>query len=142
MLLQLAKNLGSNLQPICLLLLRLQMGVLFANAGWNKFQGLERTIGFFQSLHLPAPSILVPVVAAVEFVGGLLLLAGLLNRLASFALIVIMVVAALTAHMSEFTDFVSSLTQDNVVYISMLFALFCFGAGKASVDAVLFGEKS
>ena len=49
----------------------------------------------FQSLGIPAPDFMVPFVAAVELLGGLMLISGLFSRLASVALICVMVVAAL-----------------------------------------------
>ena len=142
MLVNLAKNLGTNFQFIALLLIRFQMGVLFTQAGWGKFQNLQRTVGFFQSLGIPAPAFMAPFVAAVELLGGLMLISGLFSRLASVALICVMVVAALTAHMGEFTDFVAIVTQKNIIYIVMLFAIFCFGPGRASIDSLVFGEKA
>ena len=142
MLVNLAKNLGTNFQFIALLLIRFQMGVLFTQAGWGKFQNIQRSVGFFQSLGIPAPDFMVPFVAAVELLGGLMLISGLFSRLASVALICVMVVAALTAHMGEFTDFVAIVTQKNIIYIVMLFAIFCFGPGRASIDSLVFGEKA
>ena len=71
-----------------------------------------------------------------------MLISGLFSRLASVALICVMVVAALTAHMGEFTDFVAIVTQKNIIYIVMLFAIFCFGPGRASIDSLVFGEKA
>ena len=142
MLVNLVRNFGTNLQFVALFLIRFQLGVLFSQAGWGKFQNIDRTLGFFQSIGIPAADILVPVVATVELLGGILLILGLLSRLSSFALICVMVVAALTAHLAEFTDFAAIVTQKNVVYIVMLFTIFCFGSGKASLDSLIFGEKA
>ena len=112
MLVNLVRNFGTNLQFVALFLIRFQLGVLFSQAGWGKFQNIDRTLGFFfQSIGIPAADILVPVVATVELLGGILLILGLLSRLSSFALICVMVVAALTAHLAEFTDFAAIVTQ-------------------------------
>ena len=85
---------------------------------------------------------MAPFVGLVEFVGGLLLLAGLMSRLSSTVLMVVMVVAILTAHMSELIGFYEVVTHKNLFYFSALMVLLCFGAGKVSVDSVVLGEKA
>ncbi len=142
MLVNVVRNFGTNLQFVALFLIRFQLGVLFSQAGWGKFQSMDRTVGFFQSIGIPSPEVLVPVVAAVELLGGIFLILGLLSRMTSVALICVMAVAALSAHLGEFTDFVATVTQKNVMYMVMLFAIFCFGSGKASLDSLIFGEKA
>ena len=94
MLVNLVRNFGTNLQFVALFLIRFQLGVLFSQAGWGKFQNIDRTLGFFQSIGIPSAEIFVPVVATVELLGGILLILGLLSRLTSVALICVMVVAA------------------------------------------------
>ena len=70
---QMIQNLGNNLQSIMLVALRLNLGLLFAMAGWGKFGNLENTTKFFASIGIPMANIQAPMVAGFELIGGLLL---------------------------------------------------------------------
>ncbi len=74
-----------------LLLLRLTVGGLFLYHGITKFQNMQGTIGFFASLGFPA--FLAYLVAAVETVGGILMVLGLWTSVAGAALAIILAVA-------------------------------------------------
>jgi putative oxidoreductase len=66
--------------------------------GWWGGYGWHATIGMFTSqLHIPAFFAGCAILA--EFVGGLMLLAGLLSRLAALALAIVMMVAILKVHL-------------------------------------------
>lgn len=84
------------------LLLRLYLAPVFWMAGSNKFMHFSETAEWFGNsewgLGLPAPYVLVFLVALFEVLGAIFLLAGLATRLISLPLMVIMVVAALTVH--------------------------------------------
>jgi putative oxidoreductase len=79
-----------------LLLIRLYWGWQFAQDGWGKLTHLDRVTQFFASLNLPAPGATALFVSLVEFVGGILLAAGLGSRLVSLVLFVNMTVAYLS----------------------------------------------
>lgn len=119
------------------LLARLVLGYVFLTAGWGKLQNLEKVTAFFQSLNLPAAAIQAAFVSGLEFVGGILLLAGLATRLISIPLIVIMVVALLTAHKGEITDFSTFTGNSLVLYILLFIHLVVYGAGLLSLDALV-----
>ncbi len=84
------------------LVTRAVLGVAFVQAGLGKFRHFERTVGYFGSLGIPVPAANAGLVATVELAGGILLLGGLLTRLASLGLISTMVVALMTAERSSF----------------------------------------
>ncbi|MDX2020451.1 MAG: DoxX family protein [Deltaproteobacteria bacterium] len=117
------------------LLMRVCIGVLFAQSGWGKLHNIERTTQFFASLHIPAPGVQAVFVALVELVGGVLLLAGLGTRIAAVFLSGTMVVALLTA--VEYEGFAGFLTANETIYLVALWWLALAGAGKASVDALI-----
>ena len=81
-------------QALGLLLIRVITGVIFFTHGWMKFQGMNGTEQFFGMLGLWPW--LAPVVATVEVLGGLMLIAGVLTRVAGFALGIVMFVAVMT----------------------------------------------
>lgn len=87
------------------LLLRLYLAPIMWMAGSKKFANFASTAEWFGSsdtgLGLPAPYLLVFLVALFETVGALFLLLGFATRLMTLPLMVIMVVAAITAHLKN-----------------------------------------
>lgn len=80
--------------PKAVLLVRLAVGVVFTSEGIQKFLfPASLGAGRFAKIGIPAPEVLGPFVGAVELVCGLLILGGLLTRLAAVPLIIDMIVA-------------------------------------------------
>src|SRR6188474_3178101 len=69
------------------------VGWVFLWTGWQKLHFLPRMIENFRSWGIPAPEILTPFASGMEFVGGVMLLLGLLTRFISVPMMTIMVVA-------------------------------------------------
>jgi len=91
------KRLFETWAPAATILIRLLVGAVFLSEGIQKFlfPG-ELGVGRFVKIGIPAPEIMAPFVGVVEIVGGMLLLVGILTRLAAFPLIVDMLVAIAT----------------------------------------------
>jgi putative oxidoreductase len=127
------------LQPLGLLVLRVVLGAIMAAHGYPKvFGGLQGFAHFVESLGLPFW--LGYVAAFTEFVGGLLLLFGVLTRWVAAALLVEMIVA-----MWKVSGHGSFLGQSNI-HLPLLIAgaalLFVFfGGGSASLDRWLFRSR-
>lgn len=87
------------------LLLRLYLVPILWMAGSKKFMNFTETAEWFGNaewgLGLPAPYLLVLLVALFETLGAMFLLLGFATRLISLPLMVIMVVAAVTAHLKN-----------------------------------------
>jgi uncharacterized membrane protein YphA (DoxX/SURF4 family) len=85
-----------------LLLLRLYLTPVLLQAGWNKYLHFADTVAWFGNtewgLGLPFPTLLAALAIAAEIGGSLLLLFGLLTRLAAFSLAITMLVAMVTVH--------------------------------------------
>lgn len=80
--------------PRATLLIRVAVGVVFASEGMQKFLYPEALgVGRFAKIGIPAPGVTAPFVGVVEIVCGLLILLGLLTRLATIPLSVDMLVA-------------------------------------------------
>lgn len=121
-------------QCLALLFARIVVGFVFATAGWGKLNNLEGVIGFFTQLGIPAPQIQAPFVAGLEFVGGLMIVAGLFTKLISIPLLFTMIVAIATAKASEITGIGDLFGLSEFLYI-VIFAIFItHGPGKASFD--------
>jgi putative oxidoreductase len=122
------------------LALRLSLGAVFIGTGWGKLQNLEGVTSFFTELGIPFPAAQAAMVAGVELVGGTLILLGLFTRFAALPLMATMLVAILTAKRPEISSIRSLLAFEEFTYLAGFLWLFVAGAGKASLDALLFGR--
>lgn len=139
---QLIRSLFTRFQPWIadgtLLLARLTIGWSFFLTGKGKLANLERTTGFFESLGIPAPGFHAGFVGGVEMIGGLLLLAGLMSRVAAVPLAAAMAVAYLTAHREEaFAGLDAFADEAPYAYLLVALVVLAFGPGRASLDALL-----
>ena len=121
-----------------LTLLRAAVGTIFIAHGAQKLFvfGMSGVTGAFGQMGVPFPEITGPLVALLEFFGGIALVLGLLTRLAGLGLAITMVGATVLVHAPggfflpngiEFTLLLSAAT--------LAFAI--MGAGELSVDALL-----
>jgi putative oxidoreductase len=135
----------SALQSPFLLLVRLYWGWQFAQSGWGRLHHLDTATQFFSSLGLPAPGPTVVMISLLEFVGGLLLIAGLGTRLTGLLLAGDMIGAYALADRDAFQ---SILTDPGKFYgadpYTFLFAsllVLIFGAGHFSADYWLWRRR-
>jgi len=85
------------LHPLALLVLRLGLGIIMTAHGWQKLSGgLGKFMGFLSNIGVPGW--MAYLVVAAEFGGGILLIAGLLTRLAALSIFVDMAVAIAKYH--------------------------------------------
>ncbi len=128
------------LQPLALLLMRLTLGAIMVVHGYHKvFGGLHHHAQMVAGLGLPAW--LGYVSAFTEFLGGLLILAGLFTRAAAFAICINLAVAIWKVHWHN------GLTGDHgfefpLAAATLAFALIFFGGGPVAMDHVLRGGGS
>lgn len=129
------------LQSPLLLLVRLYWGWQFMQTGWGKLQHLHRVTGFFQSLGIPFPGINAPLVAGMEFFGGLLLILGLGSRIVGLILAFDMLVAYWTASrdalFSVFSNPGNFYGADPYTFLFASLLVLIFGAGLFSLDAII-----
>ena len=129
-----------NMQPFALLVLRAVLGVVMTTAGWPKVSGgMAEFKGFLVTIGIPGW--MGYLAAYGEFIGGILLIVGLLTRFAGLTVLIIMTVA------------VVKVTWKNglmgpqgygfpLALAAMAFALIFFGGGSISLDsAVSHGAK-
>ncbi len=127
-------------QSFVTLPLRLIAGLVFSAHGaqklfaWFGGYGLEGTGQWMESIGL-APGYLMALMAGgAEFFGGLLLIAGLLMRPASFVLAITMVVAIFTVHIDNGLFMSNNGYEFGLSLLAITLALFIQGAGKLSLD--------
>ena len=124
-------------QPLGPLLARITVGWVFVTAGWGKIHNIDKVIGFFTSLGIPAPVFQAHMTAYTEFIGGLLLIAGLATRISSVALGIIMIVALKTALAEDIHGFTDLVGLTEYLYLVMLVWLAVAGPGKLAIDALI-----
>jgi len=121
-----------------LLTIRVYWGALLVITGVGKLMNLYDMADFFASLNLPAPLLMVSLVAVIEIVGGISLFIGLFSRLSSILLVLLMFAAYFTAHQEALISFFSNptlfITQDPFLYLYAAFLVLCFGPGFISID--------
>ena len=137
---------ASYLQSPLLLVIRLYWGWSFAHTGWGKLTHLEKTTGFFESIHIPMPKLNAIAAGSVECFGGILLAIGLFSRVVSVPLIFTMIVAYLTPDNEAFRAITSDpdkfVTAAPFLYLFVPLIVLAFGPGKISLDALLFRKSA
>jgi putative oxidoreductase len=122
------------------ILIRLVVGGVFISEGIQKFlfPG-DLGVGRFTKIGIPFPEVMAPFVGMVEIVGGALLLAGFLTRLAAIPLIINMLVAITTTKIPilQKSGFWAMAHEARVDYAMLLGCIFLLiaGAGTWSLDA-------
>jgi len=128
-------------QSIFLLLIRLYWGWGFFQTGKGKLSNIAQPTQFFQSLGIPFPHAQAILVGTTECIGGLLLLLGLLSRLASIPLTILLIVAYLTADIALVKNILGDpdkfLTADEFLFLFVVLLVLLFGPGKFSIDWLL-----
>jgi putative oxidoreductase len=129
-----SRTLASYLTWLAPLAVRITVGIVFMGTGWTKLTHLPQITKNFTALGIPAPEIVTPFVSGVEFVGGVLLLLGLLTRFAAVPLMIVMVVAIISAQWENVTSLEDFLGLEEVSYFVMFAWLAIAGPGPISLD--------
>jgi putative oxidoreductase len=121
------------------LLIRWLVGWVFLSEGIQKFLfPATLGIGRFSKIGIPAPQFLAPLVGLVEIVCGALLMIGLLTRVASFPLLIVILVAIATTKfpMLSKSGFWATMHEARTDYCMLLGLIFLLiaGSGTLSVD--------
>ena len=135
------RNILNHGQSVSLLFARLTIAYGFYEPAMQKWSDITSVAGWFGTLGIPFPTLNAYLAASTELLGVVLLTLGLFTRLISIPLIVVMIVAITTVHLSH--GFAAS---DNGFEIPLYYLLFLslfasLGAGKLSLDHLLFGEE-
>jgi putative oxidoreductase len=86
--------------PRATVLVRVMAGGVFLSEGVIKFVFANQGVGRFTKLGFPHPALTATFIGGLEIVGGCMLIAGLLTRLAALTFVVEMVVAILSTKIS------------------------------------------
>lgn len=138
----LSKSILQNVQSLSLLLARLAVAYGFLDPALMKWSNMKGTADFFGSIGIPFPLLNAYMAATTEIVGIVLLTLGLLTRLISIPLVVVMIVAISTVHLAHGFSAGNNGFEIPLYYMLFLFIFMAHGAGKFSLDYYLFEKAS
>ena len=130
----------SNGQSISLFLARLAVAYGFYEPAMTKWQDIKSVAEWFGSIGIPFPTLNAYMAASSEILGVVLLTLGLFTRLISIPLMIIMIVAITTVHLSNGFSAGNNGYEIPLYYMLFLALFASFGAGKLSLDHLLFGD--
>lgn len=123
-----------NYSALASLLGRIGLAAIFILAGWNKIGGYEGTAAYMESMGVPG--ILLPAVIALELLGGIAILVGLLTRWVAIALAGFSVMAGILFHFNFADQMQSILFMKNLAIAGGFLILAANGPGSYSIDAL------
>lgn len=123
------------------LILRVVLGLTMAAHGYNKFfgkGGLAGTAGWFDSMGMKPGRFHAAVAATTEMAAGIGLAVGLLTPIPAAGFVALMLVAAWTVHRANGFFIVKEGWEYNLVLAAAAVSVGATGAGKYSLDHLLF----
>lgn len=116
---------------VAVLAVRLAAGVFLVGVGIGKFADHASEVADFRHYGVPLPDLAVPLAGVIEIVGGLCVVAGLLIRPAAAIVALNLLVALLTAGLTDGGTF--HLVVGPTLMVAMILLVFT-GAPAPSVD--------
>ena len=130
---------NTNLQDFAATTGRILLALIFVISGWGKITGFAGTAGYIASKGMPMPEVMAAGAIAVEFLGGLALMAGYKTRWAALVIFLFLIPTTLIFHNpagltgQEAQGQMINLMKNLAIMGGMLM-LFAFGPGKYSID--------
>lgn len=124
-------------QSVSWALLRILSSAMFLTHGWPKMFGEQSQpfIGGMDFFGINLGINMLWIAGFIELFGGILLVLGLFTRYAAFMAALLMVMAYLAAHPAWFPTLNNG--EMAALYFVIYLALFAYGPGKFSLDAML-----
>ena len=127
-------------QGISLLLARWAVAFGFLGPLTIKINNLPETGIWFAELGIPLPYFFAYLVTGIEAIGVILLVLGLMTRFISLAMGFVMIVAILTVHWHHGFSAADQGFEIPLYYLLFFLIFMTFGAGKYSLDRLIFGK--
>jgi putative oxidoreductase len=120
---------------VALLVLRLALAAVLLYHGLPKIMNFGATVGGFQSMNIPAPTLTAAFAVLSEVIGGILILLGVAVDLAGLLVIIDMLGAIVTVHWASGFDFTKGGWEHPFTVLVMALTLALAGPGDYSVGA-------
>jgi putative oxidoreductase len=129
----------NNIQNSANFVARLLFVILFLPAGIGKLTGFEGTVGYFDSVGIPAPALAVVATIIIEILGSIAILIGFKTRSAAAVLALFTLAASFAGHAYWAVPAEQMFVQKlmffkNLAVVGGLLLLAIQGAGKFSLD--------
>lgn len=124
----------SKLRDLPLLFIRLVLAYGFFTPAKMKWGDIQSIADWFESMNYPLPTLNAYLAASAEAAGVVLLTLGLFSRLISIPLIITMLVAIFTVHISNGFNAGDNGFEIPLYYLIMLVTIFILGPGRISLD--------
>jgi putative oxidoreductase len=111
---------------------RVLLALMFVLAGYSKIGGYAGTQQYMASAGVPG--VLLPLVIAVELLGGLMVVVGWKTRYAALALAIFTLAATLLFHTNWAQPMQQMIFMKNISVVGGFLVLFAAGAGRWSLD--------
>ena len=121
-----------NLQALSAPIGRLLLSMIFIFSGFTKITGYAATQGYMEAMGVPG--MLLPLVIAVELLGGIAILLGFKARLVSIVMAGFSVVSALLFHQFWIDESQMNPFMKNIAMAGGFLMIFAHGAGAYSID--------
>jgi putative oxidoreductase len=118
---------------LALLLLRLALGAILLYHGLPKIMNYGATVGGFQSMHVPAPTLSAAYAIIAEVIGGILILLGIAVDLAGILVAIEMLGAIALVHWGNGFDFTKGGWEHPFSVLIMALSVALAGPGDYSV---------
>lgn len=129
-------------QHFVLLFIRVLLAYGFVQPSLLKLHDLKDTAEWFATMSIPLPQLLSYLVVGIEIMGIILLILGLFTRYISILLAFIMLGAIFFVHISNGFSSANNGFEIPLYYFLFLSIFTTFGAGKYSLDRVIFKDKT
>ncbi len=123
---------------IILVVCRIVIAYGFSLPALLKINDMKGTISWFESVSIPFPTLVAYMVTGVESLGIILLILGLFTRYISIVLGFVMIGAIIFVHLPHGFSANNGGFEIPLYYLAFLIIFATFGAGKYSLDRLLF----
>ncbi len=135
-------RLSDYVKSFSLLFARIVVAYGFYGPAMMKWSDINSVAQWFSSMGFPLPTFNAYLAASTETLGVTLLTLGLFTRVISIPLIIIMMVAIIIVHLPQGFNAVDNGFEIPLYYMLFLFIFLSHGAGKFSLDRIIFGNKN
>jgi len=133
--------LANHFKSFSLLFARVAIAYGFYTPALVKWSNFDTTVAWFVELGIPFATFATFVTASVEVIAIVLLFLGLFTRFISIPLIVIMLVAIFSVHLSHGFSVANNGFEIPLYYLLFLSIFATQGAGKFSLDYLMFTRE-